>query len=368
MSYTCTGLVNKILKKTASYKVLLIILLLSPALLWAQAITGRVTDAVTGKPLEKVSVYFDGTYKGTVTDSAGNFAINNTIKTSSPLVVSFLGYESQRISNYAEEPLSIALKLKVVELNEVTIGSDEISRAKAMKIFLKEFIGEDTKDCVIDNPDEIYFRYNKKQNLLRADAEKPLIITNKTLGYKITYFLTSFSHTPYLQTKYKGNYFFTEDTAGLKPAKIKAIMKARDLAYYGSRMHFIRSLWANELGKNYFSIYKTPKGVVDKNNTYKIDATNMLGFDDIVQLADGQKFIMLAKEAGANNEKFNSNEIFVTYQNRNESLMQQQDGYTGVIIDENGFYDEGLEWKGNISVYRISMLLPFEFMPLKEQK
>jgi hypothetical protein len=344
------------------------VLLLLPTALWGQVVRGTITDAITGKPIEKVSVYFDGTYKGTVTDSAGNFAISNTIKTSSPLVVSFLGYESQRISNYAEEPLNIALKSKVIELTEVTIGGDEISRTKAMKMFLKEFIGEDTKDCVIDNPDEIYFRYNKKEDLLTADAEKPLIITNKTLGYKITYFLTSFSHTPYLQTKYKGNYFFTEDTAGLKPAKVRAIMKARDEAYFGSRMHFIRSLWANELAKNYFSIYKTPKGVVDQTNTYKIDAANTLVFNDIVQIADGQKFIMLAKEAGATNEKFNSNEIFVTYKNGNESLMQEKDGYTGVIIDENGFYDEGLEWKGNISVYRISMLLPFEFMPSKELK
>lgn len=180
------------MKKTASFKVLLIVLLLSPALLWAQAVTGRITDAVTGKPLERVSVYFDGTYQGTVTDSLGNFTINNAIKTSSPLVVSFVGYESQKISSYTDVSLNIALKRKVIELTEVTIGADEISRPKAMKIFLKEFIGEDTKDCVIDNPDEIYFRYNKKKDLLMADAEKPLIITNKRLGYKITFFFNLF--------------------------------------------------------------------------------------------------------------------------------------------------------------------------------
>lgn len=347
---------------------LLIILLLLPTVLFGQVIKGRITDALTGTPLEKVSVYFDGTYQGTVSDSAGNFALSNTIKTSSPLVVSFVGYESQKISNYADGTLSIALKSKVVELNEVTIGGDEISRAKAMKIFLKEFIGEDTKDCVIDNPDEIYFRYNKKEDLLMADAEKPLIITNKTLGYKITYFLTSFSHTPYLQTKYKGNYFFTEDTAGLKPGKIKAIMKARDEAYYGSRMHFIRALWANELDKNFFAVYRTPRGRVGNSNTYNLQATNKVGFDDIVQIADTKKFIMLAKEADANNEKLNGNEVFVTYKNANDSFLGQDDGYTGVSIDQNGFHDEGLEWKGNISVYRISMLLPFEFMPSKEQK
>jgi hypothetical protein len=355
------------LKKKASYKVLAIILLLCPALLRAQAIKGKVTDAITGKPIEKASVYFDGTFQGTVTDSTGNFALSNTIKTSSPLVVSFIGYESQKINSYTDVGLNIALKVKVVELNDVTIGGDEISRPKAMKIFLKEFIGEDTKDCVIDNPDEIYFRYNKKKDLIMADAEKPLIITNKLLGYKITFFLTSFTNTP-SQTIYKGNYFFTEDIAGLKPAKVKAIMKARDEAYYGSRMHFIHALWANELDKNYFAVYRTPRGRVGNSNTYNLQAGNKVGFDDIVQIADTQKFIMLAKEAGANDEKLNGNEVFITYKNGNDSFLGQEDGYKGVSIDKNGFHDEGLEWKGNISVYRISMLLPFEFMPTKELK
>jgi len=353
------------LKKTASYKALLIALfLLSPALLWAQAITGRVTDAVTGKPLQQVSVYFDGTYQGTVTDSLGNFTLNNTVKTSSPLVVSFMGYQSQKISSYTDVSLNIALNRKVIELAEITIGADEISRPKAMKIFLKEFIGEDTKDCVIDNADEIYFRYNKKKDLIMADAEKPLIITNRALGYKITFFLTSFTNTP-SQTIYKGNYFFTEDIAGLKPAKVKAIMKARDEAYYGSRMHFIRALWANELEKNFFAVYRTPRGRVGNSNTYNLQASNKVGFDDIVQIADTQKFIMLAKDADANNEKLNGNEVFITYKNGNDSFLGQEDGYTGVMIDQNGFHDEGLEWKGNMSVYRISMLLPFEFMPSK---
>ena len=353
------------MKKNAPCKVLLITLLLLPTLLWAQAITGRVTDEITGKPLQQVSVYFDGTFQGTVTDSAGHFTLNNALKTSSPLVVSFMGYQSQKISNYGDASLNIALKSKVIELAEITIGADEISRPKAMKIFLKEFLGEDTKDCVIDNPDEIYFRYNKKKDLLMADAEKPLIITNKLLGYKITFFLTSFTNTP-SQTKYKGNYFFTEDIAGLKPAKVKAIMKARDEAYYGSRMHFIRALWANELEKNNFSVYRTPRGRVGNSNTYNLQATNRVSFADIVQIADKQKFIMLAKDAGANNDKLNGNEVFVTYKNGNDSFLQQEDSYTGVAIDQNGFHDEGLEWKGNISVYRISMLLPFEFMPSKE--
>lgn len=334
-------------------------------MVWAQVVSGRITDAVTGKPLDKVSVYFDGTFQGTISDSAGNFTLNNTIKTKSPLVVSSMGYESQKINNYTEASLNIALKHKVIELAEVTISGDEIAREKAMKIFLKEFIGEDSKDCVIDNQDEIYFRYNKKRDLLTADTEKPLIITNKLLGYKITYFLTSFSRTP-SQTKYKGNYFFTEDIAGLKPAKVKAVMKARDEAYFGSRMHFIRSLWADQVPENNFLMYKTPAGAAGSNKEVNLDPANMLSYNSIVQVSDGQKFIMLKKEADKDEKRFDGNEIFITYKKGNESFLQQEDAYTGVIIDKNGYYDEGLEWKGNISVYRINMLLPFEFMPSKK--
>jgi len=351
--------------KKVSYQIVGIALLLFPTLLNAQTVRGTVTDELTGKPLEKVSIYFDGTFQGTVSDSSGNFVLNNTLKTSSPLVVSSVGYQSQKISNYGGDAnLKIALKSKVIELAEITIGGDAISRTKAMKIFLKEFIGEVTKDCVIENPDEIYFRYNKKDDLLTADADKPLIITNKRLGYKITFFLTSFANDP-LQTQYKGNYFFTEDIAGLKPAKVKAVMKARDDAYYGSRMHFVRALWADELEKNGFSVYRTPRGRVGNTNTYNLRAANVVGFDDIVQVADRQKFIMLAKGAGANNDTLNGNEVFVTYKNGKDSFLRQEDGYTGVLIDKNGFYDEGLEWKGSISIDRISTLLPFEFMPSK---
>ncbi|MFD0751403.1 carboxypeptidase-like regulatory domain-containing protein [Mucilaginibacter calamicampi] len=350
-------------KMTFCYQLFVAVLLMFPVLLNAQAIRGTVTDEITGKPLAGVSIYFDGTFKGTSTDSAGNFAISNTLKTSSPLVVSYMGYQSQKIANYTDANLTIALKSKAIVLSEVVIGGDEISRDKAMKIFLKEFIGEDSKDCVIENPEEIYFRYFKKKDLLTADADKPLIISNKILGYKITYFLTSFSHSP-LQTKYKGNYFFTEDIDGLKPAKVKEILKERDEAYFGSRMHFIRSLWANELSQNNFLVYRTPKGITDASS-FKLDAANVLSSDDIIQNADSEKFMMLAKEADANSDKFNNNEIFITYKHGNDSFIQQEDSYAGVIIDKNGFYDEGLEWKGNIGVYRVSRLLPFEFVPSK---
>jgi hypothetical protein len=336
--------------KPSCKTILALTLLLLPLLLRAQAIKGRVTDAATGNPIEHVSVYLDGTSQGTITDSQGNFTLNNSLQTKAPLVVSYLGYQSQTIKNYEDKSLNLALKLKVIR------------RTRAMRIFMNEFIGANNNDCVISNPDDIYFRYDKKLDLLTAEADKPLLISNKVLGYKITFFLSSFSRTP-LKTQYKGNYFFTEDTAGLKAEQIQKIIKARDDAYFGSRMHFIRALWANELDGNYFSMYKTLKDVLDYGVEYRLNESNRVGYNYIVKTEDGQKFIMLAKNADPKDKKFAANELYVTYRRGNPAFVLQEDGNAGVIIDRNGFYDTGLEWKKNLGSSRVNKLLPFEFVP-----
>ncbi len=341
----------------------LVLMLLLPMHLYAQVIRGTVTDALTGKPIENVSVYLDGTYQGTVTDSVGNFTLNNTLKTSAPVIVSYVGYKPQTIKDYTNQVLKIPLKRKMIALKEVTIEADDkINRAKAMRIFLDEFIGDG--NCVINNPDDIYFRYNKKKNILTAGAEKPLLIRNKTLGYTITYFLNSFVRYPY-QTVYKGNYFFAEDTLKLSAKKVKQILQARDKAYYGSRMHFIRALWANELAKNNFKIYKTLTGVVDYGIEYHLSEGNLLSYNRVIENTEGNKFVLLSK-ANVDEKKFDQNEVYVLYSNDVKnfpSFMRQQNGNVGVIIDSNGYHDEGLEWKGNFGIQRVSELLPYEFQP-----
>lgn len=124
-----------------------LILLLLPVLLRAQVITGRVTDATTGSPLPNVNVYLDGTINGTTTDSQGNFTLNNVLKTRAPLLVSSVGYVSRKINDYTDKNISISLKPKVIALKEVTVTTDKISRAKAMRIFLREFIGRNNSEC-----------------------------------------------------------------------------------------------------------------------------------------------------------------------------------------------------------------------------
>lgn len=311
----------------------------------AQVIKGKVIDSASGKPIAGANIYLNGTYKGTTSNNEGMFTINSA-EVNTPLMVSYIGYEAQSVFNYAGKDLIIALKPKSIILREVTIGADAMGREAEMKIFLTEFIGSASKDCVISNPDDIYFTYHKSSQLLTAGADKPLIIYNKKLGYKITYFLGSFTNQVNATT-YDGDFFFTEDTAGLQPKQLKKILKARDEAYFGSQMHFIRALWADKLKQEGFEL--------DDHKSYQ----------DIITTRLGQKFIALTVIIGQGQKSLTfAGPLNITYKGRS-SFLKQQETNEETLIAPNGFYDNDLVWGGEMGGQRISQMLPFEFLPSK---
>ena len=302
------------------------VFLLTTCLAMAQVIKGKITDEQTGAPLPGASIYLNGTYKGTSSDSKGYFEINSS-EVNIPLIISHVGYESDAITGYSGRYLTIKLRHKANVLKEVTIGFDAISREDEMKLFLKMFIGTENHECTIENPDDISFSYKKKTETLTAEADEPLIIRNKKLGYKLKYFLISFKCTP-TDFSFRGNYLFTEDTTGLQPKDLKKILKARDEVYYGSRMHFIRSLWADKLRENRFH----------------------LNMDTLVTTVDDQKFIKYRYT------------IIIEYKGRYSNLIQHQQGRE-TFIAANGFYDPNIQWIGEMANQRVGEMLPFEFQP-----
>ena len=320
--------------------------------LMAQVITGKVIDAETKQPIEGANIYLNGTYKGTSSNKEGNFTLH-TEEHQIPLIISYVGYESKIINHYSDEYFQVSLSRKKNILHEVTIGVTEgMSRADEMAIFLREFIGSTGRDCIISNPDDIYFTYHKKNRELIARADQPLLIHNKLLGYKITYFLSYFNHIPD-ETMYQGNYFFAEDTTGLAPNEIKKIYRARDEAYFGSRMHFIRSLWADELKENFFDLY-----ITDPANTKFYPDSNRRLYKDIVTTNGAGKAIRLKKEM-----------IIIYLGGKTESsLLDEKELNTSSFIGSNGWFSSDLTWSGEMGVQRVNKLLPFEFEPKKKYR
>ena len=167
-----------------------------PNCLIGQTISGIVTDAKTGQPIETASVYFDNTTIGTVTNSEGYFSIDYTDAVRSTLVISYLGFEKVFVSNYRTiTELKVALMPSASELETVYLNFDDgLTRRQKLRIFRKEFLGS-TKfgsRCKILNEDDIYLKYDDQENTLTASSSQPIIVENKALNYIVSFDITEF--------------------------------------------------------------------------------------------------------------------------------------------------------------------------------
>ncbi len=225
-------------------------------------VTGKVIDAETKAPLQAASVFAQNTTVGTVTDASGNF----TIKLYSggyDLAVSYTGYQtySRRISSTedADKNLVIELKQKEKSLEEVAVkSSNEVKDGwqKYGDFFTEHFIGKtaNSKQCIIKNPEALKFYFSKKRNRLKVLAAEPVLIQNQALGYNIKYTLDSFVYDYSTSTNLFTGYPLFEEMATTDLNQLKTWHSARMKAYNGSILHFMRSLYNQQLKEQGFEI------------------------------------------------------------------------------------------------------------------
>jgi hypothetical protein len=239
------------------------LLILCTSICKAQTLEGYVLDEITKEPLLGVSVYFDGTTNGTVTNNDGKFRISYKPSTKSALIISYLGYEKLLLDvRKLDNGVILYLAVKPQVLGTVYIENDPWSRRKKMDIFKREFIGRSisTTDCRIVNQDDIKLVYNPATQKLNAYASKPIIIKNKYLGYIVSYTMEEFEADLRLTTMgdvltrsvyVEGTSFYTEQNKEVR----RRHRKTRELEYDQSVLYFMRSLAKKQLTENGFQIF-----------------------------------------------------------------------------------------------------------------
>ena len=90
--------------------------LLLCTIMYAQEITGNVTDA-TGEPVIGATVMEKGTSNGTVTDFDGNFKLK--VAAGKVLVISYIGYQTQELP--AADGMKVVMQDDAFSLNEVVV-------------------------------------------------------------------------------------------------------------------------------------------------------------------------------------------------------------------------------------------------------
>ena len=306
-----------------------------------QIINGKIFDAQTKVAIPFASVYYDQTFVGASADQYGNFTLNVSKNGTMPLVVSAVGYYSVSLPDYLDkENLEIYLNPKVFEINEITIQTKSLKRKKEryLRIFEKEFIGttKNAKECVILNEEDITFNYNSKSDTIKAYALKPILIENRALGYTITYYLDKFEYSKRSNYIYfSGRFIFSENMTENEEL-IWSYKINRETAYYGSRAHFVRTLYSNKLEGTGYEI---------SDSSY-----NTLNISDIVFIDDNQqKFI---KSVGKINIDYHriSSAIYLTG--------------NPIIFNEAGYFDpNGIIWSGYMGNQRMADWLPYEYIP-----
>jgi len=94
--------------------------LVTQAIVQAQKVSGVIRDSVTGETLPGVTIGVEGTVTGTNTDNNGAFTLTVPLATS-VLVVSYIGYQTQKVPVNSQSNLEIKLVKVDTKLSEVVV-------------------------------------------------------------------------------------------------------------------------------------------------------------------------------------------------------------------------------------------------------
>lgn len=318
-------------------------------LVLSQEISGVILGEKTGEPLIGASVYFNNTTLGTTTDLNGQFtlAFKKAIKT--PLVVSFLGYETVIIYSFSTtEKLKIYLNESPNVLDEVVLSNeDDWSRELKLREFRKNYLGESKNGLAskILNEDDIILRYNKKKKQLTAQTAVPIVIENNKLQYLITVelkdFEVNYSFVSRNKKRLSVGYIYYSGRNFYKPMKFptKSTNDKRLDAYFGSTLHFMRALARENLENEGYKLYLG-------NIPYKPEK-----FIKVTHISGGNKVMVMFRDR-----------FSVVYKNKERSSLDSQT--TKFYIDSFGNHSppEAVRFGGDFGRQRMGDALPLDFL------
>jgi len=331
---------------------LIIILINYLTIAYPQLFKGIVKEKSSNNNLGFVSIYFDGTTIGTVSDINGNFELDISKNRNLPITISALGYYSVTLNEYSVDKTQIVYLLpKEYELNEVIISAkNKINNKGNIKIFKKEFLGNTSNahECEILNENDILFGHSIGKDTLKAFSSKPILVHNKVLGYHLTYYLDKFEYCKASkEITIRGNCIFKDDSVSLTDSIIKITEENRRQAYLGSRMHFFRSLWSGD-------ITNSKRYSIQDSNNVKLD------YHDLVI----QKGSLVASKNGPvmQYDKYlkNIGKIYIWYPKKKQ--FSNIEVSKEVFFDKRGYYDPfDIIWYGDMAKQRMADMLPFDY-------
>ena len=125
----------------------------APAAAQTGKVTGVVTDQTTGEPLANVSVFIDGTGRGSLTQENGRYFIINVPPGSYTLVAELIGYAAERRENVAVSidvtvQQNFQLATEAIALGEVVVSTSRTPLVVEGQTGSLEMISRDEIDAL----------------------------------------------------------------------------------------------------------------------------------------------------------------------------------------------------------------------------
>jgi hypothetical protein len=333
-------------------------------------IGGTVTDAETKLPLEGASVFAQNTTAGTITKNDGTYKLYLN-KGGYEVIFSYTGYTTRSIKLEAnsDQAFDIALQKEDKTMSEVVImTSNEVTDGwdKYGKFFTAHFLGTTpfAKQAVLRNPEALKFFYYRKSDRLKILATEPLLIADSALGYDMRYSLDSFVyHYKTDINSYRGNCFYQEMSGD--SVQIKTWKQNRVSAYYGSRLHFLRSYYDSTLVEEGFSLEIQPAPNVNKFTRLKSAYDTSYYFVDD-STGDIELWfpatLSIAYTKAKPDPSYLKEMGLPAYQKYQITYVDLTDS---ILVKENGYFTEQRSWinQGYWSWKNLADQLPFDYHP-----
>ena len=334
-------------------KIFIIILIFLIIKSFSQVLKGKVSDQ-NNVPLSSVNVFLDGTTIATITDNNGNFSIKYGAKSNSVLVISYLGYQTEYLSNIdTNQELKITLTISSSDLKEVIVTKDRFSRKQKLQLFKEKFLGTtpNGRKTFIENEDDIYFEYNEKQIVFFAFSDNPIVIINQNLGYKIYFELTNFEINFYklsIKSLDATRSFYAGVSRFEEISTTEKVIKNRQKAYQGSQLHFFRNLTKNIWGKENFMLF-LGKYQVDPNNYFSVKDEN-----------DYKVVTVSKQERGFNSDKYMAS-FNLLFNKKQQSQIIFETPTFQVDKFGNNSNIENIIFSGYLSEQKVGDMLPMNY-------
>lgn len=333
----------------------------------AQIVSG-FTFNESGQPLPDVNIYVDGSKIHTISEVNGNFSLDVQNQKNITIVFQKNGFQTftVNVSEAIGKKLKVVL-LKIQDIEEVILipYTDEAYH-KYITYFLGQFVGFDQTNVKIKNQKTLKFAFDKKNQILKVKAPQTLIIDNKKLAYQVQFNLMNFEADFRNSTvAYSGTSFFKE----VNPKKINEANRSN--AYHGSIMHFLRSVYQDQIAEQGFwvnHIVKLDRNKIGPNEkplaliATKIPTSSfikkngdgkMLEFKDILQV-NYPKHYFAVKKGKVIKETSSVQQISYIYIEGNSF---------DIYADGNSSDPELMILQGSLSNNKMENFLPLDYQP-----